>query len=153
MTGRHSGNDKQKTTLLVGSDSAWTAGNSGGLVGVLCSDDGTFHELGPPQIVDYPQAQAFIAKWQAELVPTATLILLDQPTNHLSGSNEPLLEAGGRRKEVHEEVAAIDVSDRGSGQAGRRTSDRGDPASTSRGNQKPMGAGWLLRCVASLPGA
>ena len=68
------------TTLLVGFDSAWTPNNSGALVGVLHSDDGTFHDLGPPQIVDYPQAEGVILKWQAEQVPTATIVLLDQPT-------------------------------------------------------------------------
>src|ERR1035437_6892111 len=80
MTGRHSGNDKQKTTLLVGFDSAWTASNSGGLAGVLRSDDGNVRELGLPLIVDYPQAQEVISKWQDELAPTATIVLLDQPT-------------------------------------------------------------------------
>ena len=42
------------TTLLVGFDSAWTRTNSGALVGVLCLDDGTFEEFGPPLIADYP---------------------------------------------------------------------------------------------------
>ncbi len=68
------------TTLLVGFDSAWTPTNSGALVGVIRLDDGTFHELGPPRIVDYPQAEGVILKWQAEHVPTATIVLLDQPT-------------------------------------------------------------------------
>jgi len=68
------------TTLLVGFDSAWTPTNSGALVGAFHLDDGTFHELGPPRIVDYPQAEGVILKWQAEQVPTATIILLDQPT-------------------------------------------------------------------------
>jgi predicted RNase H-like nuclease len=68
------------TTLLVGFDSAWTPNNSGALIGVLRLDDGTFRELGPPQIVDYLQAESIILKWQAELVPTATIVLLDQPT-------------------------------------------------------------------------
>src|SRR5438874_614236 len=68
------------TTLLVGFDSAWTANNSGAIVAVLHMGDGTFRELGPPQIVDYPQAEASILRWQAELIPTATMVLLDQPT-------------------------------------------------------------------------
>jgi len=68
------------TTLLVGFDSAWTPTNSGALVGVLHLDDGTFRELGPPRIVDYPQAERVILKWQAEQMPTATIVLLDQPT-------------------------------------------------------------------------
>jgi predicted RNase H-like nuclease len=68
------------TTLLVGFDSAWTATNSGALVGVLQLDDGTFHELDPPRVVDYREAEGVILKWQAEQVPTATIVLLDQPT-------------------------------------------------------------------------
>ena len=66
------------TTLLVGFDSAWTRTNSGALVGVLHRDDGTFDELGPPRIVDYSQAQRVILKWQAEQLPTSTIVLLDQ---------------------------------------------------------------------------
>jgi predicted RNase H-like nuclease len=66
--------------LLVGFDSAWTSANSGALVGVLWGDDGTFHSLGAPQIVDYRQAEGVILKWQAEYVPTATVVLIDQPT-------------------------------------------------------------------------
>ena len=46
------------TTLLVGFDSAWTPNNSGALIGVLRLDDGTFRELGPPLIVDYPKLKA-----------------------------------------------------------------------------------------------
>ena len=68
------------TTLLVGFDSAWPRTNSGALVGVLHRDDGTFHELGPPRIADYGEAEAVILQWQAEQTPTATIVLLDQPT-------------------------------------------------------------------------
>jgi predicted RNase H-like nuclease len=68
------------TTLLVGFDSAWTPTNSGALVGALHFDDGTFHGLGTPQIVDYRAAEDVILKWQTEQVPTATVVLLDQPT-------------------------------------------------------------------------
>ena len=67
-------------TLLVGFDSAWTATNSGALVGVLYFDDGTFQGLGAPQIVDYCKAEDVILKWQAEQLPRSTIILLDQPT-------------------------------------------------------------------------
>jgi hypothetical protein len=45
------------TTLLAGFDSAWTATNSGALVGTVCLSDGTFHGLGTPQIVDYREAE------------------------------------------------------------------------------------------------
>jgi predicted RNase H-like nuclease len=68
------------TTLLVGFDSAWTSQNSGALAGGLHFDDGTFRDLGVPQIVDYREAEGVILKWQAELVPTVTIVLLDQPT-------------------------------------------------------------------------
>jgi predicted RNase H-like nuclease len=68
------------TTLLIGFDSAWTPNHSGALAGVLQLDDGTFHELGPPRIVNFPEAQEIILQWQAELGPTATIVLLDQPT-------------------------------------------------------------------------
>ena len=68
------------TTLLVGFDSAWTPTNSGAVVGVLHFDDGTFHGLGAPQIVDYREAEEVILEWQAKQAPMATIILLDQPT-------------------------------------------------------------------------
>ncbi len=66
--------------LLVGFDSAWTPSNSGAIVGVLRRDDGTFQEIGIPQIVNYPEASEVIIHWQADYTPTATLVLLDQPT-------------------------------------------------------------------------
>jgi predicted RNase H-like nuclease len=68
------------STLLVGFDSAWTRAKSGALVGVLYLNDGIIHELGPPRIVNYHEAEGVILKWQAEHVPTATILLLDQPT-------------------------------------------------------------------------
>jgi|HubBroStandDraft_1064217.scaffolds.fasta_scaffold1072968_1 hypothetical protein len=69
MTHIHDATDEQKSTLLIGFDSAWTAHNSGAIVGLLRLADRKFHELGPPTIVDYLQAEAAIAKWQAELPP------------------------------------------------------------------------------------
>jgi predicted RNase H-like nuclease len=68
------------TTLLVGFDSAWTAANSGALVGVLQLVDGAYHELGPPRIANYREAEAVILGWQGEQALTATIVLLDQPT-------------------------------------------------------------------------
>ena len=68
------------TTLLVGFDSAWTLTNSGALIGVLHHDDGTFQELGPSRMARYDEAEAVILQWQAEQTPTATIVLLDQPT-------------------------------------------------------------------------
>lgn len=68
------------TTLLVGFDSAWTPTHSGALVGVLRSDDGTFRELGSPQVVNYREAEDTILGWQSRENPSATIVLLDQPT-------------------------------------------------------------------------
>jgi len=68
------------TTLLVGFDSAWTPTNSGAIVGVLRADDGTFQELGSPQVVNYREAERTILEWQGQHAPAATIVLLDQPT-------------------------------------------------------------------------
>ncbi len=68
------------TTLLVGFDSAWTRTHSGALVGALQLEDGTLRELGPPQTGDFNQAERVILEWQAEHLPTATIVLLDEPT-------------------------------------------------------------------------
>lgn len=68
------------TTLLVGFDSAWTATNSGALVGVLRAADGTFRELGSPQVVNYRKAEDTIQGWRSRENPAATIVLLDQPT-------------------------------------------------------------------------
>ncbi|MGB8478043.1 MAG: DUF429 domain-containing protein [Acidobacteriaceae bacterium] len=75
------------TTLLVGFDSAWTPTNSGALVGALRLSDGKFYELGPPQIVNFHEAERTILDWQTDHVPTETIVLLDQPTivNNASG--------------------------------------------------------------------
>jgi predicted RNase H-like nuclease len=68
------------STLLVGFDSAWTAKNFGAIVGVLNRDDGTFHDLGPPVVVNYADAERVVRNWQVQWKPTATVQLLDQPT-------------------------------------------------------------------------
>ena len=68
------------TTLLVGFDSAWSHTRSGAIVGVLYFDDGTLHGLGAPEIANYREAEGVILKWQVEQAPTATIVLLDQPT-------------------------------------------------------------------------
>jgi len=47
---------------------------------VLHFDNGTFRDLGVPAIVNFRGAEGAILKWQAELVPSATIVLLDQPT-------------------------------------------------------------------------
>lgn len=67
-------------TLLIGFDSAWTPTNSGSLVGIVRREDERYTELGPPRIVDFKEAETLILRWQSELTPARTLILLDQPT-------------------------------------------------------------------------
>lgn len=49
-------------------------------MGLLRDEDGSYHELGPPKVVDYRQAEAAILDWQAEHAMGATIIALDQPT-------------------------------------------------------------------------
>jgi len=66
--------------LIVGFDSAWTARNSGAVVGVLKRDDGTYHELGPPQKADFDRAVEVVLEWQGEHRPAGTVQLIDQPT-------------------------------------------------------------------------
>lgn len=68
------------TTLLIGFDSAWTAGNSGALVGAVRHAGRGIQELGTPQVVDYLDAERVILAWQAQHSPSTTIILLDQPT-------------------------------------------------------------------------
>jgi predicted RNase H-like nuclease len=68
------------TTLLVGFDSAWTPTNSGALVAVLRANDGSFQELGSPEVVNYREAEGTILQWQAQQKPAATVVMLDQPT-------------------------------------------------------------------------
>jgi predicted RNase H-like nuclease len=70
----------EMTTLLVGFDSAWTANNSGALVGALRWDSGALDELGPPMVVNYADAERVVKGWQDQFKPTATVQLLDQPT-------------------------------------------------------------------------
>jgi len=67
-------------TLLVGFDSAWTQNNSGALVGVRRFSDGTLKELGLPRVAGFSQAENVILRWQAQETPTATIVLIDQPT-------------------------------------------------------------------------
>ena len=68
------------TTLLIGFDSAWSPANAGAIVGLLRADDGTLHDLGPPQPADFHEAETRILDWQARHQPDATLVLIDQPT-------------------------------------------------------------------------
>lgn len=66
--------------LLVGFDSAWTPGKRGAIVAAIQNDDGAFRVLGDPQIANFREAEDAIRRWQAELSPVSTVILLDQPT-------------------------------------------------------------------------
>ncbi len=68
------------TSLVVGFDSAWTAHNSGAIVGALALGDGQLTDLGTPEIADFCQATLLIRKWREEHKVQNTLILLDQPT-------------------------------------------------------------------------
>jgi predicted RNase H-like nuclease len=68
------------TTLLIGFDSAWTAQKSGAIIGVIRPGDGRLVELGPPQAVNFLQAEELITTWQAKFKPDSILVLLDQPT-------------------------------------------------------------------------
>lgn len=68
------------STLLVGFDSAWTPAKMGAIVGVLRLDDGTYRELGIPAPATYADAERILLKWQADLSPSTTIVLLDQPT-------------------------------------------------------------------------
>ena len=68
------------TTLLIGFDSAWTAENSGALVGVMRRDDDRYIELGPPIIANFAEAERIVDRWKLQLSPSATVQLLDQPT-------------------------------------------------------------------------
>lgn len=67
-------------TLLIGFDSAWTATNSGALVGVVRDHDGGLRELGSPEVVDYQESIQAILSWQKQINPATTIVLLDQPT-------------------------------------------------------------------------
>jgi predicted RNase H-like nuclease len=67
-------------TLLVGFDSAWTAGRAGAIVAVIHNDDLSYTELGPPLIANFHQVKALIRGWQYDRTPDRVLILIDQPT-------------------------------------------------------------------------
>jgi predicted RNase H-like nuclease len=66
--------------LLVGFDSAWTPGNSGAIAALLLPSGGDWREIGPPQVVNYSEAEQLILDWQRQFRPNRTLVLLDQPT-------------------------------------------------------------------------
>jgi len=68
------------TTLIVGFDSAWTAANSGAIVGALRVGDGRFLDLGPPLVVNFEEAERVILDWMTAHAPSRVLVFLDQPT-------------------------------------------------------------------------
>jgi predicted RNase H-like nuclease len=47
---------------------------------VLRLDDGSHLELGPPALATFPQARETILVWQDRHTPSATIVMLDQPT-------------------------------------------------------------------------
>jgi len=55
--------------LLVDFDSAWTPSNSGAIAGLLVAGGGDFREIGPPQVVNYSQAEQLILNWQRQFQP------------------------------------------------------------------------------------
>lgn len=67
-------------SLLVGFDSAWTSKNSGALAGVVRYHDGSHKELGPPQVVNFNQAEEVILGWQDLEKTASTVVMIDQPT-------------------------------------------------------------------------
>jgi len=76
--------------LLVGFDSAWTARNTGGLVGLLFHDDGRYETMGPPISVNFNDAETIIHEWQTKYPFHKTLVLVDQPlvVKNISGQRE-----------------------------------------------------------------
>jgi predicted RNase H-like nuclease len=68
------------TKLVVGFDSAWTSTNAGAIVAVLLDGNGITHELGLPDVANFPTAEKKILSWQAEHRPESTIVFLDQPT-------------------------------------------------------------------------
>ena len=66
--------------LLVGFDSAWTPGKFGAIVSTPRRCDGTYCHLGVPQSVRFADAVPAIRQLQEQCQPTATIVLLDQPT-------------------------------------------------------------------------
>lgn len=67
------------TTLLVGFDSAWTRKNRGAIIGVFRENDGSLRELENPRVANFTEASDAISEWQNETIPTATIVLIDQP--------------------------------------------------------------------------
>lgn len=78
--------------LLVGFDSAWTPGNRGAIVAAFQHEDGSFRDLGDPQLADFRDAEIAIRKWQAEQSPIFTIILLDQPTIVINSTGQRPVE-------------------------------------------------------------
>lgn len=68
------------STLLVGFDSAWTAGNQGALVGAIRRNDGSVQPLGSPFAANFNAAEQTITAWQTGHSLERTLVLIDQPT-------------------------------------------------------------------------
>lgn len=69
-----------RTILLVGFDSAWTRENRGAIIWVLRENDGTFRELEKPRLANFTEASDAVSEWQNKTRPSATIVLIDQPT-------------------------------------------------------------------------
>ncbi len=67
-------------TLIVGYDSAWTAGKCGAVTAVALADDGSTRSLGSPQSANFDTARQVIHRWQQTTRPDRTVLLIDQPT-------------------------------------------------------------------------
>lgn len=68
------------TWLLIGFDSAWTAGNLGGLVGTLYREHHGYQDLGSPVPANFIKADEQIRAWQTAHQPSKIILLIDQPT-------------------------------------------------------------------------
>lgn len=66
--------------LVVGFDSAWTAGKRGAVVGAVRQACGAWRELGPPEAASFPEAGDRIREWKAREAPATTVVMLDHPT-------------------------------------------------------------------------
>jgi predicted RNase H-like nuclease len=65
--------------LIIGFDSAWTAGNYGAIVGLLQVGDRRFVELDEPEVVNFEEAKTLIDKLQHKHSTGQTVIFIDQP--------------------------------------------------------------------------
>ncbi len=82
--------------LAIGFDSAWSANNTGAIVGVLKEND-CYTALSNPQAASFNEASQngvskIIKAWQKEHSPDSVLILIDQPTIVTKSSGQRAVE-------------------------------------------------------------